>query len=706
MAEQEHLGASFSIDVSNLKAGLTQANRLIKESRSEFQAAAAEMGDWTKSEDGFIAKNKELNKILDVQNAVLDAYEKQMEEAGYAQNDMSKEAVELRTKINEQRVAIAKTKSAIEDNNNAFDEYKQSLQEVGNEAEDTGDELQELGKDAKEAGDGFTIAKGAAADFIGNGLTALVGACKNAISSIAGLADETREFRQDIGTLETAFSEAGFTVEQGTDTWKKLYGVFGEDDRAVEAANNISRMAKSQEELNDWVAITTGIWGTYQDALPVEGLAEAAGETAKVGKVTGVMADALNWSTEAADKFASYMNEDVTNAEDAFNVALSECNTEAERQALITETLTDLYGDANDKYRENNDTLIQANESQADYLLTMGELGDKIEPVTTKIKEGFNKILEKILELTEGVDIEGFANRISGAFDTFTDDVIPAITDGLQWIIDNKDIIIAGLTGMATALGAYVAYTTAIKIMKDGWLALEVVQKAVAAAQVLMNTVMALNPIGLVIAAVVGLVAAFVILWKKCDGFREFWIGLWDKVKEAASTAWEFIKDTFSKLGDFFGGLWDTIKEKFTSIGTKIGEAIGGAFKSAINAVLATVEKGINTVPNAINKALDLINALPGVNISPMKTVQLPRLAKGGVVRGATQALIGEDGAEAIVPLERNTEWLDKVADKIAEKSGGVVINQTNNYSQAHSRLELYKTKQQTAAAVRLAMGR
>ena len=61
--------------------------------------------------------------------------------------------------------------------------------------------------------------------------------------------------------------------------------------------------------------------------------------------------------------------------------------------------------------------------------------------------------------------------------------------------------------------------------------------------------------------------------------------------------------------------------------------------------------------------------------------------------------------AEAVVPLEKNTGWIKKLAEELSEQQPKqVVVNQTNNYAQAHSRVELYKTKQATAAAVRLAM--
>ena len=152
--------------------------------------------------------------------------------------------------------------------------------------------------------------------------------------------------------------------------------------------------------------------------------------------------------------------------------------------------------------------------------------------------------------------------------------------------------------------------------------------------------------------------------------------------------AWDNVKKAFSSVGSFFGGIWNTIKSKFTDIGTKVGEAIGGAFKTAINAVIGTVEGAINTIPNAINGAIDLINKLPGVSISKISTVSLPRLAQGGVLKKGQIGFLEGDGDEAVVPLSKNTEWLDKVADRLNNKtdnSGNIEISLNienfNNYS-------------------------
>lgn len=144
-------------------------------------------------------------------------------------------------------------------------------------------------------------------------------------------------------------------------------------------------------------------------------------------------------------------------------------------------------------------------------------------------------------------------------------------------------------------------------------------------------------------------------------------VGNW--FKNIFSTAWSNIKNVFSGWGSFFSGLWDKIKNTFSSLGTSIANAISGAVKKGINGVIQMIENTINGAINLINGAINLINKVPGVNIGKIKKLSLPRLARGGIVDEATIAMIGEQGKEAVVPLENNTEWMDKLADRLAARS-------------------------------------
>lgn len=99
------------------------------------------------------------------------------------------------------------------------------------------------------------------------------------------------------------------------------------------------------------------------------------------------------------------------------------------------------------------------------------------------------------------------------------------------------------------------------------------------------------------------------------------------------SQAWEGIKSVFSTVGEFFQGIWNTIVNLFTTIGTAVGDAISGAVKGAINAVLSGAITIINGFISAINLAIGVINAIPGVEIKKLDKLEVPQLAQGGFVR-------------------------------------------------------------------------
>lgn len=152
--------------------------------------------------------------------------------------------------------------------------------------------------------------------------------------------------------------------------------------------------------------------------------------------------------------------------------------------------------------------------------------------------------------------------------------------------------------------------------------------------------------------------------------------GVWNAVTGWFSGLWEGIKNVFKGVGNFFSnvfkGAFDGIKKVFGSIGDwfkKIFDKIAAVVKAPINFVI----KGLNMLIRGLNKiSFDIPDWVPviggkkfGFNIGA-----IPLLAKGGVVDKSTIANIGEDGAEAVVPLEKNTEWIEKIADKLKDALG------------------------------------
>jgi phage-related protein len=171
---------------------------------------------------------------------------------------------------------------------------------------------------------------------------------------------------------------------------------------------------------------------------------------------------------------------------------------------------------------------------------------------------------------------------------------------------------------------------------------------------------------------------AWTYIKKTWGNFVQYFSDIWTKVKSAFSNvgpwfrktfsdAWTAVKNVFSSWGSFFDELWTKIKNKFSTIGTNIATAISSSVKSGMNRVISSVERIINNGISLINSAIKLANKLPGVNVSTIKTLSLPRLAKGAIVNSPTIAEIGEAGREAVIPLERNTGGLAEIARKLNE---------------------------------------
>ena len=146
--------------------------------------------------------------------------------------------------------------------------------------------------------------------------------------------------------------------------------------------------------------------GTFGDALPINSLIEASNETAKVGEVTGALADALNW---------------VGISEDEFNDKLAACADAAERTALITDTLSASYQNAGDIFKENNATLMETNRTQAELDDTMARLGGTVAKIKNQLLTAFLspvvKAADAIAGLTTGVSgLNGELGRIESKY--------------------------------------------------------------------------------------------------------------------------------------------------------------------------------------------------------------------------------------------------------------------------------------------------
>lgn len=188
-------------------------------------------------------------------------------------------------------------------------------------------------------------------------------------------------------------------------------------------------------------------------------------------------------------------------------------------------------------------------------------------------------------------------------------------------------------------------------------------------------------------------------IWEDiCDAFDA--VGTW--FSKIFRDAWQGIKNAFAGVGSFFEGLWNDITEIFSDIGNTIGEAVSGAVSSAVSWVLDKSIKIINGFIKAINAAIDVINLIPHVDIKKLKLLDVPKLATGGIATRSVLANIGENGKEAVLPLENNTGWMDVLAERINRNSpsrivlmvdgkelGYAAINNINSITRQSGQLQL-----------------
>jgi phage-related protein len=165
-------------------------------------------------------------------------------------------------------------------------------------------------------------------------------------------------------------------------------------------------------------------------------------------------------------------------------------------------------------------------------------------------------------------------------------------------------------------------------------------------------------------------------------------------------------------LGELIGKLWGSLKENFRTFAGDFGKGIGNIIIGGLNKVFEFIDSMINGFIDSVNMALDVINAIPGVNINHLGSVsigRIPELATGGIVNRATPAIIGEAGPEAVIPLKNDNGWARVIAGAIADEfatgelTGGRTVNiyMTN---QINNKLDINEISRELVTSIRRAI--
>lgn len=751
MGENSSEAQRLKIQIENQRGAIAKTEASISKFNTQLAQMKAEEAESGTKFGQLTAKIKEQeNQLADLK----EEYAKSVINSG----KYSKETQNLAKQIESLSGELADNKKKMNDAEKAADGLDQSIEEAGKDANDA-------------AKGGFTVLKGAMANLVADGISKAIDGLKELSRQVIEIGKQSianyADYEQLVGGVETlfkdsagivegyandAFKTAGMSANQYMETVTSfssslLQGLGGDTKKAAELADlaitdmsdNANKMgtdmtliqnayqgfAKGNFTMLDNLKL--GYGGTQTEMIRL--INDSGVLEKKIKKIDEVTFDQMILAIHAIQDEIGITG--TTAAEAADTIEGSKSSMMASWSNLLTE-FSKSDGDVGAAF----DTFVDSAMTYLDNLLPrVGELMDNVVGlIRDKLEESAPELL-KIFDL---------------------------ISDGFQWIIDNKDVIIAALAGIGAAIVAWnltsvvqsvIAFAKALKGMG--------LQAAFAAAkQWLLNTALFANPVGLVIAAIAGLVVAFVVLWKKSDKFRKFWIDLWKKIVEVAKLAWQKIKEffsnawkkiqeiwgkavayfqgiwsgikqafadvkiwfanmftsawnaiknawsgvktwfsniwsgiknvfsnvssyfrekfqdawnaiknVFSSVGTFFGNIWETIKSKFSDIGQKVGDAIGGTFKKAINAVLSTAETVLNKPITAINGLIEKLRNVPGFGwMSTLSTFSLPRMAKGGVLRKGQVGLLEGSGAEAVVPLEKNKQWIAAVVKEMVNQ--------------------------------------
>lgn len=470
------------------------------------------------------------------------------------------------------------------------------IEDVEDAAKDADDALEEAGDSASSFADHLK------ADVLVEGI-------KGIVSGIKDLNEETKEYRKIMGTLETSSEAAGYSAEETSEAFSQLYRALGDDQSAATTTANLQAIGASQKDINSLISSAVGAWAKYGDSIPIDGLAESINETIRAGQVTGTFADVLNWGSKEGETFGVMLKEnteeneewnkavqDASSAEDFFNLALQDAETQADRTNLVLQAMADQgLSDVGDAWYSNNKDIVDANNAQLEFTEKAAELSERVQPVLTAVQEGINGILQAILDVTAGIDMDTIVGYVYNFFD--------AVSNVVSFLIENKETVIGVIGAIGLAL-------TALKIV-------EFVQSVKSGISEISGALsfLAANPVVLAIAGIAALIAVLVLIVTKGEEIKAWLAGFNEWLQGVFATDWTEIFGPVlgNVLNGFFSllkGIWDGVYQVLNGVIDFIQGIFTGNWEQAWNGVQEIVSGVWSYITGLITGACDLIEGI------------------------------------------------------------------------------------------------
>lgn len=552
-----NIGPKIGIDgEKEFRQNLNSISQQLKTLGTEMKAVTSAFDANDKSQENLANQSQVLTEQLSLQEKRIEEIQKALDHArsNYAEN--SNQVQRWQQAMNNAVAELNKTRSQLSKVQSEMDGTEDS-------AKDLTDALDDVGNASEKASGGLSSMTVAMGNLISSGIQAAASAVADLVSSLWNLDESTEEYRRAQGRLNTAFEAAGYGADTAQQAYKAFYGILGDTDTATEASQLLAQLAESEEDVATWTEIAAGVSGTFGDSLPIEGLIEAANETAKVGEVTGTLADALNW---------------VGISEDEFNAKLAAAGSESERNRLIMETLSNQYDQAAQAFYRNNEALVESRNTQAEMSETLSSVGEAVANMKNQLSQELLPVLQEIIS---GIDWNQLGETIAGFVST---------------LVDNGPTIISVISGIAAGFAAWKVVTT-IQGMVTAIQAFAAANQGASIAQLALNAAMNANPIAIIITAIAGLVTVIGTLWATNEDFRNAVIEIWENIKQAFVDAWENIKAAWDVAKPYFEAIWEGIKSVFSVV----ADVLTGFFKAAWSGITAVWDVVIGYFENIWN---------------------------------------------------------------------------------------------------------
>lgn len=591
------LGFIATIDVTDLKAGLSQVKQAINKTKAEFDTATSSLENWQKCSEGVGAKLKQLNLIYAAQEKAVETYKNEIERVSKLEGDHSTQLEILQSKLEKAQNNLNKTKVQIDkysksyetlkkkeeeensenskllqnlDNNRnklkslesqyksvvlTYGKYSKEAKEVATQVKKTTKEIKDQEEQVSSLSKSFNKLTGNNESFknIGSALSSSINTIQNKLTSLysnlTSAISTTKEYRDSQTRLQTTFKDVGLSAESLTSNYDKLYSVIADNGKISEALSYLAQLGVSEQDLGKYTDTLIGIYAKFGDAIPINELSQNINEAVKTGEVTGQLSDALK---------------QVGVDEEAFKNYLSLTTTEQDRQQAILKVLSSNYTELGEAYKKNNEELLESNDNQNEYNKTLSKVGTLGEELQNKILALKTQALDKIYPVIEKV-----IKFITDNFDT-----IARVTLTIAGIIGTIATLSKTISGLSTILGAVT------------------------------------NPIGAVVTAVTILATIGITVYKN-----------WDKIKELFSNFWNNIQDSWNNLVTFFSELPSKIINGFKELPNKIAKFFSNAWEKIKEAwsnpgefftnVINNIVKLFKKIPEKIKEIfLNLINSI------------------------------------------------------------------------------------------------